>query len=91
MSIIIRIRHAESRDGVTVHRVCLQSGTLIGCIEQATADSFAARSAEGHSLVDLDTETTFPSLTDAAAQVWMSFMARRADPTYTIARSEHVG
>jgi hypothetical protein len=91
VSIVIRIRHPETRNGVTVHHVCLQSGTLIGCIEQATADSFTARSAEGHSLVHGDTEITFPSLTDAAAQVWMSFMARRADPSYTIARSQHAG
>jgi hypothetical protein len=91
VSIVIRIRHAESRDGVTVRHVCLQSGTLIGRVAQATVDSFTARSAEGHPLVHGDTEITFPSLTDAAAHVWMSFMARRADPTCTIVRSEHAG
>jgi hypothetical protein len=91
VTIVIRISHAENQDGVTVRHVCLQSGTAIGCIAQATADSFTARSAEGHSLVHGDTEITFPSLIDAAAHVWMSFMASRADPAYAIVRSEHAG
>jgi hypothetical protein len=80
MSIVIRIQHAESRDGVTVHRVCLQSGTLIGRIEQATTDSFTARNAEGHLLVHGDTKLTFSSLTDAAAHIWMAFMAATPTP-----------
>jgi hypothetical protein len=88
VSIVIRIQNAESRDGVTVHRVCLQSGTLIGRIEQATADFFTARSVKGHLLVHGDTKLTFPSLTDAAVHIWMAFIARRADPAYTTTREQ---
>jgi hypothetical protein len=80
MTILISIQPARSRRGVTTQRVCLQSGTLIGLVEHATEEAFTARSAEGHPLVHGDTAMTFPSLTDAAAAVWLGFMARSPTP-----------
>jgi hypothetical protein len=89
VTIVIRIEPASSQEGVTVQRVCLRSGTLIGVIEHAEADAFKARNVEGHLLVTHEgTTMTFPSLSDAAAHIWMAFMARRADPAYTSTRSE---
>lgn len=91
MSILIHIEFPETREGVTANRVRLQSGTRLGRIEHAGPDAFVARTTQGHLLVRGDTVLTLPSLTDAAAHLWMAFMAHSADLDSTPVRSDHAG
>jgi hypothetical protein len=61
-------------------RAVLGSGSVIGTVEQRGPGVFVVRGPQGHLVCHWlstgDTPMTFSALTDAAAAVWLGFMAR---------------
>jgi hypothetical protein len=79
MGVVIRLAPERTGTGDTLrYSVVLASGDVIGSVEPLGPGRFAARVPWGHSLAGWlaqgDTES-FENLSDAAAAVWLSWLA----------------
>jgi hypothetical protein len=76
LSVLIHIHATRDPGGVTAYRVALSGGTTIGVVRRRADESIIASTPEGHRVTHGDTSVQFATVVDAAAHVWMAFMAR---------------
>jgi hypothetical protein len=80
MGVLIRFVFPRCVGGDTLYRVDLRSGTTVGFAARRSNGTIVALTARGHRLEHVGVAITFPTLIDAAAHAWLSFMADSPAP-----------